>query len=86
MSQLEMRLEAVEMKLEKNRQEHQLGMREMRELSKEANGNMQAWQSDGADLRSLAQEVKDQQEAMVALMDMLEKTITVEVSVAKTRL
>ena len=45
-------------------------------------GNMQPWQSDGADLRSVAQEVRDQQEAIEALMDMLEKTITVEVRFA----
>ena len=45
-------------------------------------GNMQPWQSDGADLRSVAQEVRDQQEAIEALMDMLEKTITVEVRLA----
>lgn len=43
-------------------------------------GNMQAWQSDGDEFRSVAQEVRDQQEAIEALMDMLEKTITVEVS------
>jgi hypothetical protein len=45
-------------------------------------GNMQAWQSEGLDLRTVAQEVRDQQEAMEALMDMLEKTITVEVRLA----
>lgn len=41
--------------------------------------NMQPWHSDGVDLRTIAQEVRDQQEAIEALMDMLEKTITVEV-------
>ena len=44
-----------------------------------AQGAMQAWQPDGVDLSSVAQEVRDQQEAIEALMDMLEKTITVEV-------
>ena len=43
---------------------------------------MQAWQPDGVDLSSVAQEVRDQQEAIEALMDMLEKTITVEVRLA----
>ena len=48
-------------------------------MAYDAGPGMQTWQADGTDLRTVAQEVKDQQDAMEALMDMLEKTITVEV-------
>ena len=65
--------------LQKNRQDLEQGMRRMTELSQDVYGNMQGKQTDDAAVRGLTQELKDQQEAMDALMDMLEKTITVEV-------
>ena len=71
--------------LQKNRRDLEQGLRGLTELSQDVHTNLAAVQSDDSALKGLAQELKDQQEAMDALMDMLEKTITVEVCCPPSR-
>ena len=78
----EMNATITQLKLDMNqsRQDMEKGLLVLTELSHEVQTKVHGIDSDESGLKQVQQELADQQDAMDALMDMLEKTITVEVT------
>ena len=64
--------------IQKNKSDVEQGLKEISKLSVDVEESMQQQNRDDDSIGQVQQELKDQQEAIDALMDMLEKTITVE--------
>jgi uncharacterized phage infection (PIP) family protein YhgE len=80
--QLEKGLQRLEADFQGTKREVDQGMLALTELSHEVHGKLGGMNDSDSGLKQIQQELADQQDAMDALMDMLEKTITVEVSPA----
>lgn len=74
-------LHKLETEVQRSRRDMDQGLLVLTELSHEVHGKLQGLTSDDSGLKQIQQEQADQQDAMDALMDMLEKTITVEVCI-----
>ena len=72
-------LHKLETEVQRSRRDMDQGLLVLTELSHEVHSKLQGLNSEDSGLKQVQQELADQQDAMDALMDMLEKTITVEV-------